>query len=172
MDSENVADWVSAIATLLATTVALVLPFIMQNIDRRTAEADRKAAVTQIWTTIEKAMFSYLEIRGAAELGNPNPNPTRARQVAVECGATHDALQKMLSQPRLDSDLLVAGAAAVSVCAGTAESATQLADDQFFSAHDIVTRYHHLAQLANSRNEVVRQRFGIERATMQDLPVI
>lgn len=172
MDTGTTADWVSAIATLLATTAALLLPFIMQSIDRKKVEADRKATVTQIWTTIERAMVSYLEIRMAAEAGNPNPNPTRARQVGVECEATHDALQKMLSQSQLDGDLLVAGAAAVSVCAGTAEAALQLADDQFFAAYDIVTRHHHLAQLANSRNEVVRKRFGIERDTTQKLPVI
>lgn len=172
MDSGNAADWVSAIATLLATVVALVLPFIMQCIQRRAAETDRKEAVTQIWMTIEKVMVNYLEIRGAAEMGNPNPNPARARQLAVECGATSDALEKMLSQPQMDRDVLVAGAAAISVCTGTAQAATELAEDQFFAAHDIVTRYHHLAQLSNSRNEVARVRFGIERAATQPLPVI
>ncbi|MBB6427202.1 hypothetical protein [Sphingopyxis sp. JAI128] len=172
MDSGNLADWVSAAATSIAAIVALIVPFLMRNIDRATGKADQKEAVVQIWILIERSVVSYLEIRGASEQGNPNPNPNRARQVAVECLAIGDALRRMLNQPRLDSDLLVAGAAAISVCEGTANAATQLADDEFFAAHDIATRYHHLAQLSNSRNEIVRQRFCIVRPANQNLPVV
>lgn len=172
VDSSSLANWVSAAATSIAAIVALIVPFLMRNIDRATEKADQKEGVAQIWILIEKSVVSYLEIRGASEQGNPNPNPNRARQVAVECLATGDALQRMLNQPRLDSDLLVAGAAAVSVCEGTVNAANQLADDEFFAAHDIATRYHHLAQLSNSRNEIVRQRFGIVRPANQNLPVV
>src|SRR5690606_5105833 len=106
VDSSNLADWVSAAATSIAAMVALIVPFLMRNIDRVTEKADQKEAVAQIWILIEKSVVSYLEIRAAAEQGNPNPNPNRARQVAVECLATGDALQRMLNQPRLDSDIL------------------------------------------------------------------
>lgn len=171
MQSTELADWVSAAATMLAAIVALAVPFIMKHLDGKQAQQAKLESLTEIWGAIEHTVRIYVDVRQAATMANAEPK-TRFRQIAVEFDAMKDTLDRLLAQSIWDSDTLVAGSATLALAQGIGDAARQLVDEQYFAAGDVVKSLHQIAQLANSRNEIVRKKHGIERAAGQALPIV
>ena len=170
MKSEVLAQWVSAGATIFAAIAALVIPFIMQWLERQRADAEEHTAVKEVCVTISQIVRMYKELRDACAPGTPMHSFSRYSQISVESVAAGDALRRMLSQPGWTDGLHIAGSAAIVLADGVGKAGANAGKQQLDSAMDILNALHHVAQLANSRCERVRTYFKIERS--QTDPVI
>ncbi|WP_257555064.1 hypothetical protein [Sphingobium sp. CFD-2] len=160
---KDTVEWMSAAASAFAALVALTIPFIMQRLDRQRLVREERAAVKEVCVTITQIVRYYKELRDSCAPGKPNHIFTRYHQIASESQAAGMALERMLSQSGWTDGVQIAGSAAIVLAQAVAEAGSDAGAGRPSTAGNQLPRFHHVAQLANSRCERVRTHFNIER---------
>jgi hypothetical protein len=96
---------------------------------------------------------------------------TRFAQISVETLALAGALDRMLTRPGLTDGPLVAGSAAIELSQGVSAAAKSAADQKPDNAEALLKPFEHVAQLAFSRAERVRNYHGVPRGPEDEKPV-
>lgn len=164
MKSEELVQWVSAGASVIAAVVALVIPFLMQWLQQNRKNKDERAAVKEVCVTITQIVRIYKELLDKSQPGIPNQVFTRYHQISAESQAAGAALKRMLAQEGWTDGLHIAGSAAIILADGVAEAGRNAGNTLLDEARQILIPLHHVAQVANSRCERVRTYFGIVRS--------
>ncbi|MEP7005974.1 MAG: hypothetical protein ABI810_08330 [Sphingomonas bacterium] len=167
----DLANWLSAGATAVAAIVALVIPFIMDSLVSRRGTAAEKRALKEICHSVDRVVLHYLQVRDMVVAANALQQCTRFQQISVESAALAEALDRMLTRPNLTDGPLVAGSAAINLARGVSVAARTAGDQKPDNAEASLKPYHHVAQLAFSRSERVREYHGLPRRSDEKKPV-
>lgn len=170
MNSSEWASWTSAVATVAAVGVALYMPFRLSASERKIAADKDFVDIVEICRAISQTVRLYLEIRDAAQPGNPVPNKIRYQQVSAELKALSASIDRMVGGSGLATDVIVAAMSAVILAKGTAIAADELPDEGSGRAAYRLMPYEHVAQLAHSRCEKMRNKYHIVRGEDDPLP--
>lgn len=172
MNSAELVQWVGAGASVFAGVVALVIPFLMQRMQQKRDEEEERDAVKEVCVTITGIVRMYVELFDKTQPGKPNQSFTRYRQISAESQAAGAALERMLAQAGWTDGLHIAGSAAIVLADGIAEAGRDAGNSLLDEAQQTLLPLHHVAQLANSRCERVRDYFAIVRSETDPIVIV
>lgn len=114
-------DAISAVATFVATTAALGLPFLMDHLAKRRSAAERLSSVKEILLAVEMALDHFRAMVTAVPTGGSLPY--LMADLSAKADLTQATLHLLVARSGLSDGVISAGIGAAQLAGGIAEVA-------------------------------------------------